>query len=138
MLNPVPHRLQLVDGGDVTIIDDSFNSNPIGSRSALEALAVFDGVRVLVTPGMVELGESQSFLNYEFGVLAGKICQYIYVVGEVNYESIYNGVFSTGFDVDKRLIRVKSPEDALFRVRSLRTDYQKIVLLENDLPDNFR
>lgn len=69
---------------------------------------------------MVELGESQSFLNYEFGVLAGKICQYIYVVGEVNYESIYNGVFSTGFDVDKRLIRVKSPEDAIFRVRSLR------------------
>ena len=138
MLNPVPHRLQLVDGGDVTIIDDSFNSNPVGARSALEALAVFDGVRVLVTPGMVELGESQSFLNYEFGVLAGKICQYIYVVGEVNYESIYNGVFSTGFDVDKRLIRVKSPEDALFRVRSLRTDYQKIVLLENDLPDNFR
>lgn len=138
MLNPVPHRLQLVDGGDVTIIDDSFNSNPIGSRSALEALAVFDGVRVLVTPGMVELGESQSFLNYEFGVLAGKICQYIYVVGEVNYESIYNGVFSTGFDVDKRLIRVKSPEDAIFRVRSLRTDYPKIILLENDLPDNFR
>lgn len=87
---------------------------------------------------MVELGESQSFLNYEFGVLAGKICQYIYVVGEVNYESIYNGVFSTGFDVDKRLIRVKSPEDAIFRVRSLRTDYPKIILLENDLPDNFR
>ncbi len=138
MLEPVPHRLQLVDGGNLTIIDDSFNSNPSGSRSALEALSSFDGVRVLVTPGMVELGDSQSILNHELGVLAGDICQYIYVVGGVNYDSIFKGVESTGFDVTKRLIRVDTPEQAITMVRALPTDNKKIVLLENDLPDNFK
>lgn len=138
MLEPPAHRLQIVDGGDITIIDDSFNSNPSGSRSALEALSSFDGVRVLVTPGMVELGDSQSILNYELGVSAGDFCEYIYVVGSVNYDSIYKGVLSTGFDVTRRLIRVNSPEEAIAMVRALPTSLKKIVLLENDLPDNFK
>ncbi len=136
-LEPVPHRLQLFDGGDVVIIDDSFNSNPSGSRSALEALSAFNGVRVIVTPGMVELGDSQSILNYELGVQAADACQYIYIVGSVNYDSIYKGAISTGFDPN-RIIRVQSPAQAIASVRSLPTDYKKYILLENDLPDNFR
>lgn len=136
-LEPVPHRLQLFDGGDVTIIDDSFNSNPSGSRSALEALSEFNGVRVIVTPGMVELGDSQSILNYQLGEQAADFCQYIYIVGNVNYDSIYKGAISTGFDPN-RIIRVQSPAQAIASVRSLPTDYKKIILLENDLPDNFQ
>lgn len=136
-LEPVPHRLQLFDGGDVLIIDDSFNSNPSGSRSALEALGAFDGVRVIVTPGMVELGESQSILNHELGIHAAKHCQYIYIVGEENYASIRRGACSTGFD-SNRIFRVADPAQALASVRTLPTEQKKIVLLENDLPDNFK
>ena len=138
MLEPVPHRLQMIDGGDLVIIDDAFNSNPSGAKSALEVLGGFDGVKILVTPGMVELGESQSMLNREFGAQAADVCNYIYIVGKVNYESIYQGAASTGFDVSVRVIAVDSPEQALAAVRALPTDRRKYVLLENDLPDNFR
>lgn len=138
MLEPVPHRLELVDGGDIVIIDDAFNSNPAGAKSALEALAVFDGVRILVTPGMVELGESQGILNREFGAKAAEVCQYIYIVGKVNYDSIYRGAALAGFDVGARVIAVDRPEQAVAAVRALATDKKKYVLLENDLPDNFR
>ena len=69
---------------------------------------------------------------------AGDFCEYIYVVGSVNYDSIYKGVLSTGFDVTRRLIRVNSPEEAIAMVRALPTSLKKIVLLENDLPDNFK
>ena len=64
----VPHRLQLLDkGGNMTFIDDAYNSNPSGCRAALNVLGLFDACRILVTPGMVELGAKQEELNFEFG-----------------------------------------------------------------------
>ncbi len=63
----VPHRLQLLDtGGDICYIDDAYNSNPNGCRAALNVLGLFDACKILVTPGMVELGAKQEELNYEF------------------------------------------------------------------------
>ena len=54
-LEAVPHRLQLIRKNSIVIIDDAYNSNPNGARAALETLSMFDGVKVIVTPGMVEL-----------------------------------------------------------------------------------
>ncbi len=82
-ISAVPHRLQLLDKGNgVTFIDDAYNSNPSGCRAALNVLALFDACRILVTPGMVELGAKQEELNYEFGQEASKDCDYIVVVGK--------------------------------------------------------
>ena len=64
MLRPVEHRLQLLPNG---FIDDAYNSNPAGFRGALDVLAGFDAQRVLVTPGMVELGNRMEALNRELG-----------------------------------------------------------------------
>ena len=59
-IQSVPHRMEMKNHGDVTIIDDAFNSNPIGSKAAVETLAIMDGMRILITPGMVELGEDEA------------------------------------------------------------------------------
>lgn len=59
-LQAVPHRQQLVKGNGITIIDDSFNSNPDGARLALDTLAMFDTRKVVMTPGLVELGKTKS------------------------------------------------------------------------------
>lgn len=138
MLETAPHRLEIIDGGNVTIIDDAFNSNPSGSKYAVDALSEFEGLKVLVTPGMVELGTKQYELNREFGAYAAKYCDYIYIVGKVNYDSISEGVKTTDFDCENKLISVAKPEEAVEAVRRMSYNGKKTVLLENDLPDNFK
>ncbi len=133
----VPHRLQLLDrGSGVTFIDDAYNSNPNGCRAALSVLGLFDACRILVTPGMVELGAKQEELNFEFGQEAAKACDYIILVGKNQTLPIFNGIKDAGFDMNNVFV-ADNLNDALSHVYSYQTDKKKIVLLENDLPDNY-
>ena len=72
-------RTQMREHGLVTIIDDAYNSNPVGSRAAVETLAMFDGIRILITPGMVELGDKEAEYNHKFGNYAADCCDYIQI-----------------------------------------------------------
>lgn len=133
----VPHRLQLLDKGNgVTFIDDAYNSNPSGCRAALAVLELFDACRILVTPGMVELGAKQEALNYEFGQEATKSCDFIVLVGKNQTEPIYNGIKDSGYNMENVYV-ADNLNDALAKVNSYTTDKKKVVLLENDLPDNY-
>ena len=133
----VPHRLQLLDkGGNMTFIDDAYNSNPNGCRAALNVLGLFDACRILVTPGMVELGAKQEELNFEFGQEAAKACDHIVLVGKAQTVPIYNGIKDAGYNMDNVFV-ADSLNEALDHVRAYQTDRKKIVLLENDLPDNY-
>lgn len=133
----VPHRLQLLDKGNgVTFIDDAYNSNPSGCRAALAVLELFDACRILVTPGMVELGAKQEALNYEFGQEAAKSCDFIVLVGKNQTEPIYNGIKDSGYNMENVYV-ADNLNDALAKVNSYTTDKKKVVLLENDLPDNY-
>lgn len=133
MLRPVEHRLQLRPGG---IIDDAYNSNPAGFRSALEVLRDFAGQRVLVTPGMVELGERQDALNRELGVAAADCCDYAVLVGERQAPPLKEGLLSAGFD-PSRIFVAHTLQEGLRFVQSLSAEGPRTILLENDLPDNF-
>ena len=135
-LKSVPHRMEMKNQGGVTIIDDAFNSNPIGSKAAVETLALFDGMRILVTPGMVELGAKQEELNFEFGQEAAKACDYIVLVGKAQTQPIYNGIKDAGFDMNNVYV-ADGLNDALAKANSYQTSKKKVVLLENDLPDNY-
>lgn len=134
-IQPAPHRLQLIDGaGGVTVIDDSYNSNPAGVSGALEALGQFtSGRRLLVTPGMVELGGSEDKYNEEFGAGAAKVCDYIVLVGEKQTRPFLKGVERERFPRE----RVRVVAD----LGQARAELQKllkagdVVLFENDLPD---
>lgn len=133
----VPHRLQLLDKGNgITFIDDAYNSNPSGCRAALNVLGLFDACRILVTPGMVELGVKQEELNYEFGQEASKACDYIVLVGKNQTVPIYNGIKDSGYNMEQVYV-ADNLNDALAKVQAYQTDKKKIVLLENDLPDNY-
>ena len=133
----VPHRLQLLDKGNgVTYIDDAYNSNPSGARAALAVLGLFDACRILVTPGMVELGAKQEELNFEFGQESAKACDYIVLVGKAQTQPIYNGIKDAGFDMNNVYV-ADGLNDALAKANSYQTSKKKVVLLENDLPDNY-
>ena len=136
-LESVPHRLELINKGAYTVIDDAYNSNPSGTKAALEALSMTEGCKILVTPGMIELGEMEYALNHEFGENAAKVCDYVALVGKKQTEAIYEGLVSAGFDASKIYV-ADSLNDAMANVYGLTTDgKRKIILLENDLPDNY-
>ncbi|MBR6022144.1 MAG: UDP-N-acetylmuramoyl-tripeptide--D-alanyl-D-alanine ligase [Kiritimatiellae bacterium] len=135
-LRPVEHRMQLRDRGNVTIIDDAYNSNPAGARAAVETLAMMDGLRILVTPGMVELGEREFECNREFGARAAACCDFILLVGRKRAVPIRQGALEKGFPTEKCLV-FDTLEEALARARAIPSTARKFILLENDLPDNY-
>ena len=135
-LRPVQHRMEMKENGNVTIIDDAFNSNPIGSKAAVETLALFDGLRILITPGMVELGEDEAEYNRKFGTYAADCCDWILLVGEKHTEPIREGIMSKGFP-EKNCLVFSKVEDAIDFAYKIKGQEHKYILLENDLPDNY-
>ena len=134
-LEAPPHRLQLTRRGNIAVIDDAYNSNPAGCRAALETLGMFDGVKILITPGMVELGSMQDKLNYDFGCLAAGVCDHIFLVGRKQTEPIAKGASDSGFNPDKLAV-CSSFTEAYGKACAL-SGAQKVILIENDLPDNY-
>ena len=135
-IHPVEHRMQMREHGLVTIIDDAYNSNPVGSKAAVETLAMFDGIRILITPGMVELGEKETEYNFKFGTYAAECCDYILLVGRKHTEPIREGILSRGFPEERCLVYDKL-EEAVSHAYSIKGQGHKYILLENDLPDNY-
>ena len=124
-------------GNGVTIIDDAFNSNPTGSRMALDVLASMkDGNRIVITPGMIELGDMQFELNKEFGSHMAECCDYAIIVNEYNAEAILTGLKEAGFPED-RVFTAATFTEAYAQAMKFATP-DSAILIENDLPDTFK
>ncbi len=136
-LESVPHRLQLMNPHTgVVVIDDTFNSNPVSSKAALEVLSQFkEGKKIIITPGMIELGEDEYKENKIFGKNIAKTCDYAILVGHNRTKPIYEGIMEEGFSKD-RLFVVSSLDEATKILQSF-VKPKDVVLFENDLPDTF-
>ena len=136
-LKSVPHRLELKDMGTHCIIDDAYNSNPSGSKAALDALNLFDGFKIIVTPGMVELGDKMEELNSIFGEQCAKVCDYVVLVGEAQARDILKGLRKHGYPEDKIYV-AKNVTEGINKAYSIHSgNLKKYILLENDLTDNY-
>jgi UDP-N-acetylmuramoyl-tripeptide--D-alanyl-D-alanine ligase len=134
-LEPVEHRLQLIQSGGLTIIDDAFNSNPQGAMAAIRVLKEFQGRRVIITPGMVELGDKEEQFNQEFGKAMASCVDVAILVGKKHTLPIFRGLKGAGFP-ENAIHPVSSLAEATSLLHSLaRTG--DVVLFENDLPDNY-
>jgi len=133
-LHSVEHRLELRKiGPGATLLDDTFNSNPIGSKIALDVLAGMTGARkIIITPGMVELGEKEYELNSKFGEYIADVCDYVILVGKKQSIAIEEGLKIKHF-----------PEQSCFIAQDFQDAYRHllgflqkddVVLFENDLP----
>lgn len=132
---PVEHRLQLIPGV-VTVIDDAFNSNPVGSKEALKVLGAYkDKKRIVVTPGMVELGAEEAELNREFGHCIAENADIAIIIGKAHADPICQGILEKGF-AQQNLIRVGSLKEATEKLAQC-GGAGSVVLFENDLPDNY-
>ena len=104
---------------------------------AVEVLSHFkDGKRIIVTPGMIELGSQQYELNKNLGQHIGNNVDVVILVGEYNREALREGVESTGFPSDNLHI-VATFNDAQAVLSTLLKPGDTI-LYENDLPDTFK
>ncbi len=137
-IEQVEHRLsRKTTPAGVTIIDDAFNSNPDGSRMALDVLAhMKTGKRIVITPGMIELGEKQFELNKAFGAHIAETADIAIIVGKYNRDAIIEGISTRDFEA-QNLYTVDSFAQAQAKLATL-ISAGDTVLYENDLPDTFK
>lgn len=137
-IEPVEHRLSMKrTSAGVTILDDAFNSNPSGSSMALDVLAAMtSGKRIIVTPGMIELGDKQYGLNHEFGAKIAVSADVAIIVGEYNRDAIVGGMES----VENAALRIMEAPTFTVAQQMLAGIVASgdTVLYENDLPDTFK
>ncbi len=136
-LDPVTHRLELKKTAqNITIIDDAYNSNPVGAHSALDVLASMEGgQRILITPGMVELGAREYELNHAFGKHAAECCDYVILVGQKQTIPIQEGLKASNYQAERCYVAANLTDAN----RHLWTFVKPgdFVMYENDLPDTY-
>jgi len=136
-LKPVTHRLELKRNPNGSIIiDDAYNSNVKGAKMALDVLGNFKNrKRVLITPGIVDLGERAEEYNKNLGKQAATNCDYIILVGEKQAKPIFEGIVANKYNKENIYV-VKDITEAINKMNEI-MDSNTVVLFENDLPDNY-
>ena len=135
-IRPVEHRLQLIrHSGGLNVIDDAFNSNIRGAKQAFEVLKQFPRKRIVVTPGMVELGDQEYEMNREFGAAMAGCCDTAILIGKKRSEAIIEGLKEKCYS-EKAIRVVSSLDEATILIGQI-TQAGDTVLFENDLPDNY-
>lgn len=133
-IEQIPHRLQLIESGGVYILDDGYNSNPVGAKEALAALARFTGGKCIVTPGLVECGVLEEKLNGELGAqIAAANLDKVVLVGDTLVGAVKNGYLAANGDSAK-LTLVKTLDEAKTAIAEW-IQAGDCVLFLNDLPD---
>ena len=131
------HRLELkpFKNGSL-LIDDAYNSNPEGCLEAVRVLGSFEGMqKTIITPGLIELGEREYDCNYALGLEAAKYCDIIILVGKHRSVPLSDAVKATEFNTDNLYV-VSSFKEAMDVYLPFCRE-NSVVLLENDLPDNY-
>jgi UDP-N-acetylmuramoyl-tripeptide--D-alanyl-D-alanine ligase len=134
---PPAHRLTVKKiSRNLIILDDTYNSNPLGFKKALKTLKSYPKYqKIVVTPGMIELGKKQFSLNKEVAKEAAAVADIFVGVGETNKRALRIGAG----EVKKKNLRIIYLEKDKGLDEGL-TAYLKpptVILLENELPDHY-
>lgn len=136
-LKATEHRLELkhyINGS--LLIDDAYNANPEGCIEAVHVIGSFgDMKKVIVTPGLVELGDKEYDCNFALGLEATKFCDIIILVGKNRSKPMLDAINTTDFNSENVYV-VSSFKEAM-AIYSKIADNNTVVLFENDLPDNY-
>jgi len=131
----IAHRLEVKRDRGALLIDDAYNSNPVGFASALELLDVLrrpGGRRILVTPGMVELGAAHDDEHGRIGRLAAGYVDVLVAVAPHRVAALAAAFAEAA--PEARIVSCPGFAEAQsWMARNLGD--ADVVLLENDLPD---
>ncbi|GAB2450452.1 UDP-N-acetylmuramoyl-tripeptide--D-alanyl-D-alanine ligase [Conyzicola lurida] len=132
-----PHRAEVQQAASgVVVIDDTYNSNPVGSERALQGAAVIAAERggplVVVTPGMVELGHVQAARNEAFAASVAALGGHLFAIARVNRAALVKGAAGGPNPVRTFDTRTEAVAAALDQAGD-----RGVILYENDLPDHY-
>ena len=135
-IQSIGHRLELMPNNkNIVIIDDSYNSNEEGVASAMEVLDTFKGRKIVLTPGLVELGKEENIANFRFGKTLASHADIVIVIGRHNAEMLINGLIEGGMNKENiKFAKSLNKGNAMLNEMLVEGD---VVLFENDLPDNY-
>lgn len=136
-LQPAESRLTRQTSPEgITIINDAYSANPAGVVSALRVLGMHQtGKRLLITPGMVELGDLMESENRKLGQIATQCATHVILVGEGQTKPIKTGLLESGFPAENLLVVDTLSEAVDWYKSNLRPG--DTVLFLNDLPDTY-
>ena len=135
-ISSIGHRLELVPNNkNIVIIDDSYNSNVDGAGSAMEVLSSFNGRKIVLTPGLVELGKMENVSNFELGRKIAKTADFAIVIGTHNAEMLIKGLKDGGMQTTNiSFAKTLNKGNELLNNMLREGD---VVMFLNDLPDNY-
>ena len=136
-LKPAEHRLEIKKSYNGSLlIDDAYNANPEGCLEAVRVLGSFDGMKkVIITPVLVELGDREYDCNFDLGLETARECDIIIFVGEKRSKPMTDAVKTTDFDIANMFVAASFRE--AMEIYSRFADSNTVLLIENDLPDNY-
>ena len=123
-LEPVAHRLQRIDAGGKVILDDSFNGNIDGMMASFDLATTYEGRKVVITPGLVEVDEE---LNVQVAKRVNEVFDVVVVTGDLNY-----GIFKDHVEADK-LVKLAS-KSGMETMLVEQTRAGDLILFANDAP----
>lgn len=136
LLRPTEHRLQVKHSGTVTIIDNSFNANAVASNASFAMIKEYPGTqKIVVTPGLVELGKESGKAHKDFAKAAAAAADDIVIVGHHARKDMLSGLQEAAFPQEK--IHVVETEKEGIAMAYKIAKPGAVILLENDLPDQY-
>lgn len=133
-VKPVEHRLELKKMGIINIIDDAYNANPDGTKMALDVLNSMPGKKIVISSGMIELGEKSYELNKELGSYMSDKVDMAILLGKDLTKPIYDGLIEKKFN-KKNIHILNNINEAIELIKNESSD--TYVLIQSDLPDIF-
>ncbi len=136
-LHPAEARLdRQTSASGITIINDAYSANPSGAEQSLRVLGLHEnGRRLLITPGMVELGPLMETENRKLGEVAAQYATDVILVGAQQTRPIYEGLLAAGFQAERlRVVETLADSVAWYQSNLSAGD---TVLFLNDLPDTY-
>lgn len=133
-LQPIPHRLQLLENNGVYILDDGYNCNIVGAKAALSVLRTHTGRTCVVTPGIVECGVLEEEINGKLGAeLAATQPDLVILVGQTLLQPVKEGYLQSGGSAEKLKTALTLADGQKILVSWIQAG--DAVLFLNDLPD---
>ncbi|MFA4817488.1 MAG: UDP-N-acetylmuramoyl-tripeptide--D-alanyl-D-alanine ligase [Parcubacteria group bacterium] len=134
-IKPIAHRLELIYNlnTDVVVIDDSYNGNFDGFVSGINLLKRARGRKVVLTPGLVELGSKAQDIHEKIGELYAKNVDLVFLIKNKLTDNIIEGLKKNNFSNYKVYENTQKAHDDLKNILKP----GDTIIFQNDLTDNY-